>query len=104
MTLLEPKIEKSPTCFKFENFDPDPQLDIKIETPKKKPKEKTKLKYWLASLGTSHQTSRKLKPPTKTYFNPSIFFIKSFLKKNLFKILLKKQILKPQRKNKNSVR
>ena len=28
--LLEPKIEKSPTCFKFENFDPDPQLDIKF--------------------------------------------------------------------------
>ena len=40
MTLLEPKIEKSPTCFKLENFDPEPQLDIKIETPKKKPKEK----------------------------------------------------------------
>ena len=30
MTLLEPKIEKSPTCCKFENFDPDPQLDIKF--------------------------------------------------------------------------
>ena len=28
--LLEPKIEKSPTCCKFENFDPDPQLDIKL--------------------------------------------------------------------------
>ena len=32
MTLLESKIEKSPTCFQFENFDPDPQLDIKFET------------------------------------------------------------------------
>ena len=42
MTLLEPKIEKSPTCCKFENFDPEPQLDIKIETPKKKPKRKIK--------------------------------------------------------------
>ena len=44
MTLLEPKIEKSPTCFKFENFDPEPQLDIKIEIPKKKPKRKIKRK------------------------------------------------------------
>ena len=26
--LLEPKIEKSRTCYKFENFDPHPQLDI----------------------------------------------------------------------------
>ena len=42
MTLLEPKIEKSPTCCKFENFDPEPQLDIKIEIPKKKPKRKKK--------------------------------------------------------------
>ena len=33
MTLLEPKIEKSPTCCKFENFDPDPQLDIKFWNP-----------------------------------------------------------------------
>ena len=30
VTLLEPKIEKSPTCCKFENFDPSPQLDIKF--------------------------------------------------------------------------
>ena len=44
MTLLEPKIEKSPTCSKFENFDPEPQLDIKIEIPKKKPKRKKKEK------------------------------------------------------------
>ena len=44
MTLLEPKIEKSPTCCKFENFDPEPQLDIKIEIPKKKPKRNKKRK------------------------------------------------------------
>ena len=44
MTLLEPKIEKSPTCSKFENLDPEPQLDIKIEIPKKKPKRKKKEK------------------------------------------------------------
>ena len=28
--LLDPKIEKSPTCRKFENFDPHPQLDMKF--------------------------------------------------------------------------
>ena len=44
MTLLEPKIEKSPTCCKFENFDPEPQLDIKIEITKIKPKRKIKRK------------------------------------------------------------
>ena len=31
--LLDPKIEKSPTCSKFENFDPHPQLDIKFLNP-----------------------------------------------------------------------
>ena len=30
VTLLEPKIENSPTCCKFENFDSDSQLDIKL--------------------------------------------------------------------------
>ena len=28
--LLDPKKEKSPTCFNFEIFEHDPQLDIKI--------------------------------------------------------------------------
>ena len=28
--LLDPEIEKSHTCCKFENFDPYPQLDIKF--------------------------------------------------------------------------
>ena len=32
MTLLEPKIENSPTCCKFENFDPDPNLTSNFET------------------------------------------------------------------------
>ena len=48
MTLLEPKIEKSPTCCKFENLDPEPQLDIKIEIPKKKPKKKKLSKIKMA--------------------------------------------------------
>ena len=29
--LLDPKIEKSPTNGDFENFDPQPQLDIKFK-------------------------------------------------------------------------
>ena len=33
MTLLEPKIEKSPTYGDFENFYPHPQLDIKFWNP-----------------------------------------------------------------------
>ena len=33
MNLLVPKIEKTPTFLKFENFDPDPQLDIKFWNP-----------------------------------------------------------------------
>ena len=28
--LLDPKIEKSPTCCKFQNFDPQSQLNIKF--------------------------------------------------------------------------
>ena len=33
MTLLEPKIEKSPTYGDFENFYPHPQLDIEFWNP-----------------------------------------------------------------------
>ena len=36
MLSLEPKIKKSPTCCKFENFDPHPQLGYRQCWPEKK--------------------------------------------------------------------
>ena len=41
--LLDPKIEKSPTFCKFEDFDLHPQLNIKFWNPEEKTKKEKKM-------------------------------------------------------------